>query len=51
MQEKLENLFFRDKEIGKLSQYRLWSFKSWNKKLERFLPKKKKILNFENFEF
>ena len=37
----------------KLWQYRLWSFKSGNTKLERFLPKnqhtQRKLLNFENW--
>ena len=34
-------------------QYRLWSFKSGDTKLERFLPKnqdtQRKLLNFENW--
>ena len=34
-------------------QYGLWSFQTWGKKLERFLPKnqhnQRKLLNFENW--
>ena len=39
--------------IPKVWQYRLWSFKSRDTKLERFFPKnqhtQRKLLNFENW--